>query len=77
MIRDIDQACTIVEAAATTGLPVMIGFTCRLGDDRQTVLLRGRDASAGGEHRVDARPQWTLEHWSGPVALRLATRVSR
>jgi homocysteine S-methyltransferase len=44
MIRDIDQACAIVEAVATTGLPVMIGFTCRLGDDGQTVLLRGRDA---------------------------------
>ena len=44
MIRDIDQACTIVEAAATTDLPVMIGFTCRLGDDGQTVLLWGRDA---------------------------------
>ena len=44
MIRDIDQACTIVEAAGTTGLPIMVGFTCRLGDDGQTVLLRGRDA---------------------------------
>jgi len=44
MIRDIDQACTIVEAAGTTGLPTMVGFTCRLGDDGQTVLLRGRDA---------------------------------
>jgi hypothetical protein len=44
MIRDIDQACTIVEAAGTTRLPIMVGFTCRLGDDGQTVLLRGRDA---------------------------------
>jgi len=44
MIRDIDQARTIVETAAATGLPIWIGFTCRLGDDRQTVLLLGRDA---------------------------------
>ena len=44
MIRDIDQARTIVEAAAATGLPLWVGFTCHLGDDGQTVLLRGRDA---------------------------------
>jgi len=44
MIRDIDQACTIVEAAAATGLPFWVGFTCRLGEDGETVLLRGRDA---------------------------------
>jgi homocysteine S-methyltransferase len=43
MLRDIDQACTIVEAAAATGLPFWLGFTCRLGEDGQTVLLRGRD----------------------------------
>jgi S-methylmethionine-dependent homocysteine/selenocysteine methylase len=43
MIRDIDQAQTIVEVAAATGLPILIGFTCRLGNDRQTVVLRGRD----------------------------------
>lgn len=44
MIRDIDQGRTIVEAAAATGLPVWVGFTCRLGDDGRSVLLRGRDA---------------------------------
>ena len=54
MIRDIDQACTIVEAAATTGLPVMIGFTCRLGDDGETVLLRGRDAERPLRTCIDA-----------------------
>ncbi|HZT20365.1 MAG TPA: homocysteine S-methyltransferase family protein [Dongiaceae bacterium] len=43
MIRDIDQACVIVEAAATTGLPIWVGFTCRLADDGRTVLLLGRD----------------------------------
>lgn len=42
MIRDIDQGRTIVEAAAATGLPIWVGFTCRLGGD-QSVLLRGRD----------------------------------
>jgi S-methylmethionine-dependent homocysteine/selenocysteine methylase len=44
MIRDIDQACTIVEAAAATRLPFWVGFTCLLGEDGETVLLRGRDA---------------------------------
>src|SRR6266478_1894790 len=44
MIRDIDQGRAIVEAAAATGLPVWLGFTCRLSDDGQSVLLRGRDA---------------------------------
>ena len=43
MIRDIDQACAIIEAAAATGLPLWVGFTCRLDDDGETVLLRGRD----------------------------------
>jgi S-methylmethionine-dependent homocysteine/selenocysteine methylase len=43
MIRDVDQAGAIVDAASATGLPVWVGFTCRLGDDGQTVLLRGRD----------------------------------
>jgi S-methylmethionine-dependent homocysteine/selenocysteine methylase len=44
MLRDIDQAGTIVEAAAATGLPVWAGFTCRLDADGRTVLLQGRDA---------------------------------
>jgi S-methylmethionine-dependent homocysteine/selenocysteine methylase len=43
MLRDIDQASTIVEAAAATGLPIWAGLTCRLGDDGRTVLLQGRD----------------------------------
>ena len=43
MIRDIDQARTIVEAACATGLPVWLGFTCRLGDNGRSVVLRGRD----------------------------------
>jgi S-methylmethionine-dependent homocysteine/selenocysteine methylase len=44
MLRDIDQASTIVEAAAATGLPVWVGFTCRLDADGRTVVLQGRDA---------------------------------
>ena len=43
MIRDIDQSQIIVEAAVATGLPVWVGFTCLLGKDGRTVLLRGRD----------------------------------
>jgi S-methylmethionine-dependent homocysteine/selenocysteine methylase len=44
MLRDIDQASAIVEAATATGLPVWAGFTCRLDADGRTILLRGRDA---------------------------------
>ncbi len=44
MIRDIDQGQVMVEAAAAAGLPVWAGFTCRLGDDGQSTVLRGRDA---------------------------------
>ena len=43
MIRDIDQGRTIVQAAAATGLPVWLGFTCRRGEGGRSVLLRGRD----------------------------------
>jgi S-methylmethionine-dependent homocysteine/selenocysteine methylase len=43
MLRDIEQSRAIVEAAAATGLPIIVGFTCTpLGSDG-VVRLRGRD----------------------------------
>jgi S-methylmethionine-dependent homocysteine/selenocysteine methylase len=44
MIRDIDQGQVMVEAAASTGLPIWAGFTCRLDNDGKSIVLRGRDA---------------------------------
>src|SRR5262249_21120159 len=43
MLRDIDQACAIMGAAAATGLPISAGFTCALEEADGTVVLRGRD----------------------------------
>ena len=39
MMRDIDYTRVIVEAAAATGLPVWVGFSCRFGADGREVLL--------------------------------------
>ncbi len=41
MMRDIDQSRIAVAAAAATGLPVWVGFTCTVARDEKTVLLRG------------------------------------
>jgi len=43
MLRDVDQARIIVEAACATGLPVWAGFTCRPGADGTTPMLRARN----------------------------------
>ena len=42
MMADIEQTTYAVRAAVTTGLPVWIGFSCKIGDD-DTVLLWDRD----------------------------------
>ncbi len=42
MMRDIDYSRIAVECALATGLPVWIGFTCKLRADG-AVVLRGRD----------------------------------
>ena len=39
MIRDRDQASYAIEAAVSTGLPVWVGFSCKLSDDRAQLLL--------------------------------------
>jgi homocysteine S-methyltransferase len=43
MMRDVEQSRQALDAAVATGLPVWVGFTGRLGPDRRTVVLRGRD----------------------------------
>ncbi len=43
MLRDREQSEWMIEAAASTGLPLWYGFTCELGPDGRTPLLRGRD----------------------------------
>ena len=42
MMRDIDYSRLAVECAVATGLPVWIGYTCRLTEEGE-VVLRGRD----------------------------------
>ncbi len=55
MMRDVDLSLCATEAAATTGLPTWVGFTCRRGDDASTVLLNGRDEA---EPFADALPRF-------------------
>jgi len=43
MMRDVDQSRICVEVAGATGLPVWVGFTCMLGVDGGTVVLRNRE----------------------------------
>jgi S-methylmethionine-dependent homocysteine/selenocysteine methylase len=43
MMRDVPQSRLAVEAAAATGLPVWVGFTCMLGPDGSAAKLRGRE----------------------------------
>lgn len=39
MMMDTERASPAVEAAVATGLPVWVGFSCRLADDGETVLM--------------------------------------
>ena len=40
MMTEVDQAAYAIEAAVSTGLPVWVGFSCKIrDDDRQVVLL--------------------------------------
>ena len=43
MLKDMTQSRYIVEAAVATGLPVWAGFSCAMGEDGATVVLRGAD----------------------------------
>ncbi|MEA2780392.1 MAG: homocysteine S-methyltransferase [Rhodospirillaceae bacterium] len=43
MMRDVPQSRLAVEAATATGLPVWVGFTCKLGPDGTLAKLRGRE----------------------------------
>jgi S-methylmethionine-dependent homocysteine/selenocysteine methylase len=43
MMRDIEYCSAAVRAAAATGLPTWVGFSCRMADDGSTVLLLSTD----------------------------------
>ena len=43
MMTEVDQAADAIEAAVSTGLPVWVGFSCKMReDDAQVVLLRSK-----------------------------------
>ena len=46
MMHDVAFTVYALEAALATGLPVSVGFSCRLADDGETVLLRCDDVDA-------------------------------
>ena len=43
MMRDIEYCSAAVRAAAATGLPTWVGFSCRMAEDGSTVLLLSTD----------------------------------
>jgi len=45
MMMDVEHACYALEAAVATGLPVWVGFSCRLADDGETVLMYSKSAA--------------------------------
>lgn len=83
MMRDREQATYAVRAAVETGLPVWIGFSCKIGED--VMILDGNDRFAsvldailplGGAvvsvmhsmvEDVPAALRVVKENWSGPV----------
>ena len=43
MMTEVDQAADAIEAAVSTGLPVWVGFSCKMSEDgSQVVLLRSK-----------------------------------
>lgn len=50
MMMDDEHSCYALEAALATGLPVWVGFSCRIADDGETVLMYSR---RGGDFRFD------------------------
>ena len=54
MMRDLEQSVYAVEAAAETGLPIWVGFSCKRLGDGTAVLWDGHDTLAEGGGRVDA-----------------------
>ncbi|MFQ5983965.1 MAG: homocysteine S-methyltransferase family protein [Alphaproteobacteria bacterium] len=43
MMSDVEQSTIAVEAAGATGLPTWVGFSCSIGPDGATLILRGED----------------------------------
>ena len=58
MLYDVEVSIIALEAAASTGLPVMLGFTCIWGEDGRTVETCAAEMTSKGEHLAlaDALP---------------------
>jgi S-methylmethionine-dependent homocysteine/selenocysteine methylase len=52
MMRDVEQTTYAVEAAASTGLPLWIGFSCKTTDEGTVILWDGRHTLAEALERV-------------------------
>ena len=52
MMRDVEQTTYAVEAAASTGLPLWIGFSCKTTDEGTIALWDGKDTLAEALERV-------------------------
>jgi homocysteine S-methyltransferase len=49
MMADVDRTRTVLEAAQTSGLPVWVGFSCRVDEDGGVYLLDGPTLQEGLE----------------------------
>ena len=52
MLFDVEASVAALEAAAATGLPVSIGFTCRFGADNETVEPYVSDSDSGADFEL-------------------------
>lgn len=52
MMRDIEQTTYAVEAAASTGLPLWLGFSCKTTDDGTVVLWDGENTLVEALERI-------------------------
>ncbi len=76
MMRDIDNATMVIEAAVSTGLPVWIGYSTMMADDGIDVKsLRWSDAEEGTDTHDFGSLVKTLSELGGQAAGIMHTRI--
>ncbi len=75
MMRDVDTAGYAIEAAVSTGLPVWVGYTCWLDEQRSSIQVGERLDYGGGPSFRDALQ--TLLPKGGSLMAVMHTRVSQ
>lgn len=53
MLADVEVSAQLIAAAAATGLPLMVGFTCVWAEDGRSVRTRGPDMGLSGPSALD------------------------